>query len=360
MPNQAETLCPTVPSGGDNDSTHFPLEALPSAIREFVAEGAEALPVPYELLAIPALVAAGAAIGNARGVQLKEGWQEKPSLYAAVICNSGTMKSPALEKATFPVKKHQTSDRRTWTSDATVESLARLLTEHPRGLLVIRDEWAGWVNSMNQYKDGKGADIEFYLSVWGGQSFVVDRVGVGAKGTPLFIDRPFVSVVGGIPPDVLQELGQAAGIADGFFPRILFAWPDRFFPKWTDKTISRETTKQYERMFSDLYTLGYIAKAETTYLGLTPEAHEAFIAWHNQHFSEAATEATSPFLQGCYAKYTGYCARLALIHALCTNHHSLSVPLKSIEAAIALIAYFKTQALKVDKLFDGGKRISQD
>jgi len=35
------------------------------------------------------------------------------------------------------------------------------------------------------------------------------------------------------------------------------------------------------------------------------------------------------------------------------------VPLKSIEAAITLIAYFKTQALKVDKLFGGGKRISQ-
>lgn len=360
MPNQAETLCPTVPSGGNNDSNQFPLEALPSAIRQFVAEGAEALPGPYELLAIPALVAAGAAIGNACGIRLKEGWQEKPSLYAVVICNSGTMKSPALDHATFPVKQHQTDTRRTWTSDVTVESLARLLTEHPRGLLVIRDELAGWVKAENQYKGGKGTDKEFYLSAWGGQSFVVDRVGAGGKSTPLFIDRPFVSVVGGLPPDVLQELDQSAGIADGFFPRILFAWPDRFFPNWTDKTISRETTKQYETMFSDLYTLGNIATAETTYLGLALDAQEAFIAWHKQHFSEAVIQATSPFLEGCYDKLKGYCARLALIHALCTNHRSLSVPLKSIEAAITLVAYFKTQALKVDKLFDGGKRISQD
>jgi len=307
MQSQAETLCPTVPSGGNNDSNHFPLKALPSVMRQYVFEGSEALPVPYELLAIPALVAAGAAIGNTHGVQLKEGWQEKPSLYAAVICNSGTMKSPALEQATFPVKQRQTDTRRTWTSDATVESLARLLTNNSRGMLVIRDELAGWFNSMNQYKGGKGTDEEFYLSAWGGQSFVVDRV--ADKGTPLFIDRPFVSVVGGIPPDVLQELGQAAGIADGFFPRILFAWPDRFFPNWTDKTISPETGKQYEQMFSsDLYTLGSIATAETTYLDLTPDAKEAFIAWYDQHCIEAATKATSPFLQGCYAKFTGYCA----------------------------------------------------
>jgi len=255
MPSQAETLCPTVPSGGNYDSNQLPLEALPFAIRQYVAEGAEALPGPYELLAIPALVAAGAAIGNACGVQLKEGWQEKPSLYAAVICGSGTMKSSALDQATSPVKQRQKDDCRTWTSDATVEILARLLTEHPRGLLVIRDELAGWVKGENQYKGGKGTDKEFYLSAWGGQSFVVDRVGVGAKGTPLFIDRPFLSVVGGIPPDVLQELDQSAGIADGFVPRILFAWPDRFFPKWTDKTISRETMNHYEIMFSDLYTL---------------------------------------------------------------------------------------------------------
>ncbi len=330
------------------------MEALPSVIRQFVAEGAEAFPVPYELLAIPALVATRAAIGNACGVQLKEGWQEKLSLYAAVICGSGTMKNSALDHATFPVKQRQTSNRRTWTSDATVESLAGLLTNNSRGLLVIRDELTGMVNSMNQYKGGKGTDKEFYLSAWGGQSFVVDRA--RGKGTPLSIDRPFVSVVGGLPPDVLPELDPSAGLADGFLPRILFAWPDRFFPKWTDKTISRETTKDYERMFSDLYALGSIATAETTYLDLTPEAQDAFIAWHNQHSNEADTEATSPFLEGCYAKFTGYCARLALIHALCNNHQSLSVPLKSIEAAITLIAYFKTQALKVDKLFDGGKK----
>jgi len=93
---------------------------------------------------------------------------------------------------------------------------------------------------------------------------------------------------------------------------------------------------------------------------LTPEAKEAFKAWYDQHSIEAAIQATSPFLEGCYAKFTGYCARLALIHALCTKHRSSSVPLKSIEAAITLIAYFKIQALKVDKLFGGGKRISQD
>ncbi len=55
----------------------FPLESLPSPMRQFVDEGAEAFPAPYELLAIPSLVSLGATIGNSRVVQLKEGWVER-------------------------------------------------------------------------------------------------------------------------------------------------------------------------------------------------------------------------------------------------------------------------------------------
>jgi len=78
----------------------FPLENLPDPIRQFVQEGAQAFPAPYELLAIPALVSLGATIGNSRVIRLKEGYVEHPSLYAAVVCESGTMKSPAMNLAT--------------------------------------------------------------------------------------------------------------------------------------------------------------------------------------------------------------------------------------------------------------------
>lgn len=119
--------------GEDETASHdsptlmpFPLDSLPEPIRQLVEEGAQSFPVPPELLAIPALVSLGATIGNSRVLRLKEGWVEHPSIYAAVICESGTMKSPALNLATTFLRDLSTSTRRTWTSNATVESLARL------------------------------------------------------------------------------------------------------------------------------------------------------------------------------------------------------------------------------------------
>src|SRR2546426_5105668 len=42
---------------------------------------------------------------------------------------------------------------RTWTADTTVERLAGLLTENPRGLLLLRDELSAWVKSMNRSEE---------------------------------------------------------------------------------------------------------------------------------------------------------------------------------------------------------------
>ena len=143
-------------------SSQFPLGSLPGPIRQLVEEGAAAFPVPYELIAIPAFVSLGAAIGNSRVIQLKEGWVERGALYAAVVSESGTMKSPAMDLATRFLKDLQSTMDRTWTSNATVESLARVLQDTPRGLLMYQDELTAWVRGMNQYRQGKGTDKEFF------------------------------------------------------------------------------------------------------------------------------------------------------------------------------------------------------
>ena len=52
--------------------------------------------------------------------------------------------------------------------DATVESLAPLLEDNPRGLLMTQDEGVAWVRGMGQYKGGRGGDRQFWLSNWSG------------------------------------------------------------------------------------------------------------------------------------------------------------------------------------------------
>ena len=209
---------PTVPrtnEQADEPMTAFPLDALPGPIRQFAIEGAASLTAPPELIAVPALVVAAAAIGGSRIIELKQGWTEPASVFAAVISPTGTMKSPALQLATAPLQALSPRDVPTWTADVTVERLAQLLADNPRGLLLIRDELSAWVKSMNQYKQGKGADRQFYLSVWSGAPVKVDRVG-GGTPTSISIARPCLSVVGCMPPEVLGEFDDRGGIDDGF------------------------------------------------------------------------------------------------------------------------------------------------
>src|SRR5262249_54287166 len=91
-------------------------------------------------------------------------------------------------------------------NDATAESLVPILNENPRGVLLVRDEMSGWVQSMNQYREGgKGADQQFWLSVWSGATVEVDRKKTHAEG-PLVARKPFVAVIGGLTPDNLPVL----------------------------------------------------------------------------------------------------------------------------------------------------------
>src|SRR3970282_2004204 len=89
-------------------------------------------------------------------------------------------------------------------SDTTVEALAPLLLANPRGLLLARDELAGWIGSFDRYAGGKGgADPAHWLSIHNGESIVMDRK-TGIRPT-IFVPQAYVSVCGGIQPAILHR-----------------------------------------------------------------------------------------------------------------------------------------------------------
>lgn len=56
----------------------------------------------------------GSAIGNSRVIRLKEGWEEGPAIYAAVVADAGEKKSPGLKVAIEPAVKKQAALRETY------------------------------------------------------------------------------------------------------------------------------------------------------------------------------------------------------------------------------------------------------
>jgi len=335
--------------GSEETAGHaFPLDTLPPMLRQYTIEAAASLPVAPEMIVLPVLTVVGAAIGNSRSIQLKADYQESASLYGAIVAETGAMKSPSLAVAAKPLQMLETDTRRLWTSDVTVEALGPLLETNPRGLLIVKDELIGWINSMNQYKRGQGSDRQFYLSAYSGAPLQVDRKG-GSGSPPLHlpIPRPFLSVIGCIQPSVVPSL-KTGDTEDGFMERLLFVYPKQLPVRWTNATISDASVSSYSALLKGLLENDWPGRPNPLPLPLTPGAQRFYQAWYDAHMTESETVPSE--YRGFYSKLKGYCARLALIHAVASNPQTENIPEESVRAAALQIEFFKGQMRKVATL----------
>jgi hypothetical protein len=352
---------------------------------------------------VPMLALLGCAIGTSRVLRVKPGWLEGPRLYTAVVADTGTKKSPALRLAAWPFYERQwkllepslptqgleveddtsvvapptgahtlpdkpkqasiatpsaddrSSPPQLYTTDATLEALVVLLAQNPRGIALIQDELAAWVGAMNQYRGGKGADRQRFLSFWNGAPVIVNRK---SRQEPIVLDNPFVGVAGCIAQDTLEELSAARGRDDGFIHRILFAYPDPMPVRWTEAAVSDQTLQSYTDVYEALWSLqGNLKQAGSgppspLELGFTAQGRAAFIAFVNGLYEELADPAFPAYLRGPWSKYDGGAgARLALILHLCRvvtgEANAEAVDEQSVTAATALVNYFKVHAKRV-------------
>ncbi|REK24792.1 MAG: DUF3987 domain-containing protein [Planctomycetota bacterium] len=377
----------------------FPVDALPEPLRGFVKAGARAIGCDASYLALPMLTAIAAAIGNTRRIQLKRGWSAPAILWAAVVGESGTAKTPAFKLAMRPIRERQRKalerhaeamrqyeadlaryekamadwkrDKKTAAdppekpeapqaercivSDTTVEALAPLLLANPRGLLLARDELAGWIGSFDRYAGGKGgADAAHWLSMHNGESVIVDR----KTGNPrtVFVPQAAVCVCGGIQPAILHRALGIEHRESGLAARLLLTCPPRTAKRWTEADIDPMAEAEIARLFDRLYelqpTVDHEGEPRPVVVGLTPDAKTAWKAYYNDHAQEQADLAGE--LSAAWSKLEEYAARLALaIHFArwAADDPTLSgadvVDAASMAAGIALATWFKGEARRV-------------
>ena len=107
-----------------------------------------------------------------------------------------------------------------YASDYTMEAISQILSQQPdRGLLVATDELATFLESMDAYRGGRGADRARWLSLYNGPALKVNR----KTSDQIHVRYTSVSVIGGIQPSVLQNFWREDKTSgDGFWSR--FAW----------------------------------------------------------------------------------------------------------------------------------------
>jgi putative DNA primase/helicase len=369
----------------------FPVGAMPEGCRRLIEEAAAAIGCPPEFVALPMLAVLSSAIGNSRVLRLKRGWEEGASIFAAVIADPGEKKTPALKVALEPAKKAQAALKekyqraedeykreareyevdkkgaakagepappppqeptmeRTLVEDTTVERLAGIQGENPRGVVVVRDELSGWARAMDQYKQGgRGADRQFWLSAWSNSYVSVDRK---SQPHPLIVSRPFAALFGAIQPGVLPELGD--GREDGLLDRFLFAYPEAELSGWTDDEISEKAESSYASLHAKLRVL-YMPTDEyddpdPVRIHLSPDAKVVMVEAINELRREMYAPGFPARLRGPWSKLEAYFARLILILATARaadTEAAERVETTDVLAAVVLLDYFKGHARRV-------------
>jgi hypothetical protein len=250
----------------------MPLRVFGQPWAAWIGDASIAAACPPDYVALPLLAAVSALIGNARWPLGGDGWMEPPHLWFAAVGDSGTGKSPGADcllrdvlpeierrmQADFPdrllewkaaaemavaAEEAWRKDVRTARerglappdppvnaapepqsprlrqNDVTIEKVASLLaTAAPKGLLIVRDEIAGWITGMSVYND---AGRQFWLEAYGGRPYRVERQ---RNPEPINVPMLAVAVYGTTQPDRLARLMHEPD--DGLLARFLWGWPD--------------------------------------------------------------------------------------------------------------------------------------
>jgi hypothetical protein len=372
----------------------FPLTALAEPLRSFTAETASALGCDPSFVALPALAATAACVGNSRVIKLKKGWSEPSVVWTVIVGDSGTLKTPAYTKAVRHLFSIQETLRgeydvahRTWaeqvrdyrarsrraggnrsrlgpppgeppyrqivSSDITIEQLAAALEANPHGILVARDELAGWLGSFRQYKgrDG-GSDLPNWLEIFRAGTINVDRKTGDQRH--FFVRRAAVSITGSIQPRTLAKAFTEEFLESGGAARILPAMPPKKPKTWSALEIHVDTESAYHDLLDKMRSLGFRQVAGRAnvpnVLKLNADAQALWIDFVNSWGIEQAQFEGE--MAAVYSKLEAYAARFAMLYHI-ADHLRLGkddltpVGVEAVKAGIALSQWFAREAQRI-------------
>lgn len=251
----------------------FPVEIFPAPIQSYILECKETLDSSIDYMGCSMLWLISVIVGNSIQIEVKKGWTEIATIWLAVVGKAGLGKTPSIHNIIKPLlmannkeiknyikqsekfeyydklsakekKDHEEIQRPTKSqfiaNDITIEALVELHQENPNSIGVFKDELAGWFKDMNKYREG--SDLEFWLSTWSGKAISLNR----KTAKSAFVDKPLVSVLGGIQPSILNSFYTDDNKDNGFMDRMLLSYPDLEIEKWNDKEMDYDTIQWYQ------------------------------------------------------------------------------------------------------------------
>lgn len=381
---------------GDGDVlalSDVPTNALPPVLERFARDVAERMGASMAFVAGGALAVLSAAIGGGIRIQPKAfdtGWREAPFFWVVSIAPPGAKKSPALSEVVAPLRrldiqrieedarklaawdeaqranrrKPEKSEtptagprprlRRAIVENATVEALANILADNPKGVLWIADEWAGMIGGLGQYKQGGGSDRAEILKLMNGGENVFDRATSGVR----IIRCWGAAIIGAVQPDKLAEMIRKNGMAaDGLVQRFVFIVGDNLRNPGVDRAPDKAAMDAYSDLITGLAQMPAEFPAVVT---LTPEAQEVRQDFDHQIERLKDLPDLSEAWAGHLNKWPGLFVRVLLAFHIAENWHehhggAINMPVSggTAERALRFARYLLRHSLRVYEEYIG-------
>ena len=390
----------------------IPLDVFPAKLQDMVLALARQENYSIEYTMASLIAAASTAIGNAVNIRIRGGWVSSPILYMILVGRPGMGKTPPLDFAFRPIRKHDAKVikqfkidmenynsilenqkgkkderpplpskpilKRTIISDFTPEALIRALNDNPRGVTVYVDEIMGMFNAVNQYS--KGQLIEQLLTAFSGKSLDVSRCSMPIPLTafsgkpldvsrcsmpiPIHIERPFINIVGTMQTTRVHELVNKGYKDNGLLDRIIFVYPSsQEISDWPiDEDSTASSFEKYSALWEDVINriceICFITDENNDYalrnvLNFSPEAGTYFTNWRNGLIHKVNQIKDDGLVDSRVMKIPMIAARLALVFQILRwasgEVHKDFVDIDSIKSAIRLSSYFEDCYLNIQK-----------
>jgi replicative DNA helicase len=396
---------PPIPFGFQGQLPPFPLEVLPTWLRNMVANLAMFTQTPPDVGAMVVLSVVGTVLAKRVIVRVRDQWVEPVNVYTVTALSSGERKSPVFRVLARPVEKLEKQLRggaapiirgaearkkaveadakaaqkdaddaspltredmlkkavdararadaltvppwpRLLADDITQEKAASFLAEQNGRMSILSDEGGVFEILAGRYSDGR-PNIDVYLKGWSGEVIRVDRIGRPSE----YVENAAITIGLTVQPDVVRGLARTRGFRGrGLIARFWFSLPASLVGARDIEppSIPNGVVEEYEKNVLSLATRMSEWIDEPRGLSLSEEAWRLLVAFQKQLEPDLAPTGRLGHLADWGGKLAGAAVRIAgLLHV--ASHATDSPPGEiggeTMEAALAIADYLVPHAL---------------
>ncbi|MDY0292777.1 MAG: YfjI family protein [Desulfuromonadaceae bacterium] len=397
-------------------------DMLPNEVGKWVQDVCDRIESPFEIGVVNALSLIGNLIGNRVAIKPKANdynYLEYPNIWGMVIGSPSIKKTPVFNEISKSVNRLQAKEAKKYsedmkqfnddmeiytikksefqkqlkkakegeeltfnlepperpkrvihfTQDATIEAIAKIINDNPKGLLVLRDELSGFLKNLDSA--GKEEYRSFYLEGWSSGSKSIDRAGNGN----LYIPKLTLGVLGNIQPSIIKPYVYESikgKKADGLLQRfqlLIYAEPIEIIG--VDRVPNKTARDDFDGVIK--YILENEEFEGTTqndynkqpFYSYSDEAQTAYTSWYINNDKEAR-QSENEALESHLAKYPKLINSLALIFHICElskgydRQGDYDISLENFQRALNLTNILKEHAKKLYSTFEVEEQHKED